>query len=217
MAWRANLSRGVKEIRFLFCQSSPDSAPAREFVRKNYGDIKARNPSLPVLIRECSGVEPQLWARYGACGRAPIRSLQRQVTLASSGHQPSWTEVSALTPHGHGWNREQTRRRKTLSHRGGWPVAMGGAGAAAGRRQSTLHSNLILRSLQSQGRTVAHTQGSPRVVARWSRDHPDHPIDPPLLLHMGVERCVRLDGLTEAQIDGKLEELAKAGGSLKAK
>uniref|UniRef100_A0A0E0DCA6 Ribosomal protein/NADH dehydrogenase domain-containing protein n=1 Tax=Oryza meridionalis TaxID=40149 RepID=A0A0E0DCA6_9ORYZ len=99
MAWRANLSRGVKEIRFLFCQSSPDSAPAREFVRKNYGDIKARNPSLPVLIRECSGVEPQLWARYD----------------------------------------------------------------------------------------------------------------------MGVERCVRLDGLTEAQIDGKLEELAKAGGSLKAK
>lgn len=37
----------------------------REFVKKNYGDIKARNPSLPVLIRECSGVEPQLWARYG--------------------------------------------------------------------------------------------------------------------------------------------------------
>ncbi|BAS88522.1 Os04g0310500 [Oryza sativa Japonica Group] len=65
MAWRANLSRGVKEIRFLFCQSSPASAPAREFVKKNYGDIKARNPSLPVLIRECSGVEPQLWARYG--------------------------------------------------------------------------------------------------------------------------------------------------------
>uniref|UniRef100_A0A0E0DCA4 Ribosomal protein/NADH dehydrogenase domain-containing protein n=1 Tax=Oryza meridionalis TaxID=40149 RepID=A0A0E0DCA4_9ORYZ len=197
MAWRANLSRGVKEIRFLFCQSSPDSAPAREFVRKNYGDIKARNPSLPVLIRECSGVEPQLWARYGACGRAPIRSLQRQVTLASSGHQPSWTEVSALTPHGHGWNREQTRRRKTLSHRGGWPVAMGGAGAAAGRRQSTLHSNLILRVKVAQSRTRRD------LLASWQ--------------DMGVERCVRLDGLTEAQIDGKLEELAKAGGSLKAK
>jgi len=28
---------------------------------------------------------------------------------------------------------------------------------------------------------------------------------------MGVERCVNLDGLTEAQIDRKLEELAKAG------
>jgi NADH dehydrogenase (ubiquinone) 1 alpha subcomplex subunit 2 len=30
---------------------------------------------------------------------------------------------------------------------------------------------------------------------------------------MGVERCVRLDGLTEAQIDKKLEELAKAGSA----
>lgn len=37
----------------------------REFVKKNYGDIKSRNPSLPFLVRECSGVQPQLWARYG--------------------------------------------------------------------------------------------------------------------------------------------------------
>lgn len=28
---------------------------------------------------------------------------------------------------------------------------------------------------------------------------------------MGVERCVRLDGLTAEQINAKLEELAKAG------
>jgi len=28
---------------------------------------------------------------------------------------------------------------------------------------------------------------------------------------MGIERCVRLDGLAEAQINQKLEELAKAG------
>ena len=34
---------------------------------------------------------------------------------------------------------------------------------------------------------------------------------------MGVERCVNLDGLTEPQIDKKLEELAKAGESAKAK
>lgn len=33
---------------------------------------------------------------------------------------------------------------------------------------------------------------------------------------MGVERCVRLDGLTEAQISKKLEELVKAGAALKA-
>lgn len=33
---------------------------------------------------------------------------------------------------------------------------------------------------------------------------------------MGVERCVHLDGLTEAQISKKLEELVKAGAALKA-
>lgn len=38
-----------------------------------------------------------------------------------------------------------------------------------------------------------------------------------LLSDMGVERCVNLDGLTEAQIDKKLEELAKAGEPLKTK
>jgi NADH dehydrogenase (ubiquinone) 1 alpha subcomplex subunit 2 len=27
-------------------------------------DLKALNPTLPILIRECSGVQPRLWARY---------------------------------------------------------------------------------------------------------------------------------------------------------
>jgi len=37
----------------------------RAFVEKNYKELKALNPKLPILIRECHGVEPQLWARYG--------------------------------------------------------------------------------------------------------------------------------------------------------
>ncbi|KAM0934765.1 putative ribosomal protein/NADH dehydrogenase [Dioscorea sansibarensis] len=64
MAWRSHLSRNLKELRFLFCQTSPASAFTREFVQKNYADLKRLNPKLPILIRECSGVEPQLWARY---------------------------------------------------------------------------------------------------------------------------------------------------------
>ncbi|KAJ0973481.1 hypothetical protein J5N97_021440 [Dioscorea zingiberensis] len=97
MSWRSHLSRNLKELRFLFCQTSSASSHTREFVQKNYTDLKTLNPKLPILIRECSGVEPQLWARYD----------------------------------------------------------------------------------------------------------------------MGVERCVRLDGLTETQINEKLEELAKAGAALK--
>ncbi|KMZ62519.1 NADH dehydrogenase [ubiquinone] 1 alpha subcomplex subunit 2 [Zostera marina] len=64
MSWRGNLSRNLKELRFLFCQTSPTSAQTREFVLKNYKDLKTMNPKFPILIRECSGVDPQLWARY---------------------------------------------------------------------------------------------------------------------------------------------------------
>ncbi|KAG7029169.1 NADH dehydrogenase [ubiquinone] 1 alpha subcomplex subunit 2 [Cucurbita argyrosperma subsp. argyrosperma] len=69
MAWRGQLSKNLKELRILFCQTSPSSAPAsfgsdRTFVEKNYKDLKTLNPKFPILIRECTGVEPQLWARY---------------------------------------------------------------------------------------------------------------------------------------------------------
>ncbi|MCL7028955.1 hypothetical protein MKW94_014428 [Papaver nudicaule] len=64
MAWRGQLSKSLKELRVLFCQSSPASAQTREFVQKNYKDLKTLNPKLPILIRECSGVVPQLWARF---------------------------------------------------------------------------------------------------------------------------------------------------------
>ncbi|KAF4358102.1 hypothetical protein F8388_009385 [Cannabis sativa] len=64
MAWRGQLSKNLKELRVLFCQSSPASSATRAFVEKNYQDLKALNPKLPFLIRECRGVEPQLWARY---------------------------------------------------------------------------------------------------------------------------------------------------------
>ncbi|KAI4383642.1 hypothetical protein MLD38_009454 [Melastoma candidum] len=64
MAWRGQLSKSIRELRFLFCQSSPESSPARSFVEKNYKELKSLNPKLPILIRECRGTEPQLWARY---------------------------------------------------------------------------------------------------------------------------------------------------------
>ncbi|KAJ4720377.1 NADH dehydrogenase [ubiquinone] 1 alpha subcomplex subunit 2-like [Melia azedarach] len=64
MAWRGQLSRNIKELRILLCQTSPSSSPARSFVEKNYKELKTLNPKLPILIRESSGIEPQLWARY---------------------------------------------------------------------------------------------------------------------------------------------------------
>lgn len=37
----------------------------RDFINKHYVQIKQGNPKTPILIRECSGVQPRLWARYG--------------------------------------------------------------------------------------------------------------------------------------------------------
>ncbi|XP_059300507.1 NADH dehydrogenase [ubiquinone] 1 alpha subcomplex subunit 2 [Lycium ferocissimum] len=64
MAWRSNLSRNLKELRILFSPSLPESAATRSFIEKNYRDLKTHNPKLPILIREATSIEPQLWARY---------------------------------------------------------------------------------------------------------------------------------------------------------
>ncbi|KAF6203485.1 hypothetical protein GE061_001816, partial [Apolygus lucorum] len=37
-----------------------------DFVEKLYVPLKKSNPELPILIRECKGVRPMLWARYDA-------------------------------------------------------------------------------------------------------------------------------------------------------
>ncbi|GLJ44538.1 hypothetical protein SUGI_0935220 [Cryptomeria japonica] len=64
MAWRAQLSRNLKELRIHLCQTSPSSNATRDFIRSNYKDLKTLNPRFPILIRECSGTEPRIWARY---------------------------------------------------------------------------------------------------------------------------------------------------------
>ncbi|CAH8363108.1 unnamed protein product [Eruca vesicaria subsp. sativa] len=64
MAWRGKISKSLKEVRILLCQSSPASSSTRTFVEKNYKELKTLNPKFPFLIRECSGIQPQMWARY---------------------------------------------------------------------------------------------------------------------------------------------------------
>merc|ERR1712156_369545 len=59
------LSGGLKELRLHICQKSPASAGARQFVERHYVPIKMSNPKFPILVRECSGIQPRLWARYG--------------------------------------------------------------------------------------------------------------------------------------------------------
>jgi len=36
----------------------------RTFIEKNYAGLKKANATTPILVRECSDVQPKLWARY---------------------------------------------------------------------------------------------------------------------------------------------------------
>ncbi|XP_055035796.2 NADH dehydrogenase [ubiquinone] 1 alpha subcomplex subunit 2 [Misgurnus anguillicaudatus] len=61
----SNLSKNLREIRLHICQTSAASQGARDFIEQHYVPLKKSNPDFPILIRECSGVQPKLWARYG--------------------------------------------------------------------------------------------------------------------------------------------------------
>ncbi|XP_028277611.1 NADH dehydrogenase [ubiquinone] 1 alpha subcomplex subunit 2 [Parambassis ranga] len=60
----STLGKNLREIRLHLCQTSTASKGARDFVEQNYVTLKKANPDFPILIRECSGVQARLWARY---------------------------------------------------------------------------------------------------------------------------------------------------------
>ncbi|KAJ2082649.1 hypothetical protein H4R24_001398 [Coemansia sp. RSA 988] len=57
-------SKSLKELRIHFSQNSPASRGLRDFIIKSYPDLKKANPGLPILIREASGVESRIIARF---------------------------------------------------------------------------------------------------------------------------------------------------------
>ncbi|XP_062261419.1 NADH dehydrogenase [ubiquinone] 1 alpha subcomplex subunit 2 [Platichthys flesus] len=60
----SRLSQNLREIRVHLCQTSAASKGARDFVEQHYVTLKKVNPEFPILIRECSGVQARVWARY---------------------------------------------------------------------------------------------------------------------------------------------------------
>ncbi|KFO72464.1 NADH dehydrogenase [ubiquinone] 1 alpha subcomplex subunit 2, partial [Cuculus canorus] len=53
------------------------SRGARDFVEQHYVTLKKANPEFPILVRECSGVQARLWARYefGKEKSVPLENL----------------------------------------------------------------------------------------------------------------------------------------------
>lgn len=73
----------LKELRIHLCQTGKHSEGVREFIKKHYVNIKRENPNFPILIRECSGVQPRVWARYekGVEKSAPLTNLEANEVL----------------------------------------------------------------------------------------------------------------------------------------
>ncbi|KAL1970203.1 hypothetical protein VTN77DRAFT_5363 [Rasamsonia byssochlamydoides] len=64
MSGKYVFNKSLKELRFLFCQTSPHSEATRTFLNRAYPTMKKNNPYVPILIREASGTEPRIFARY---------------------------------------------------------------------------------------------------------------------------------------------------------
>lgn len=60
----SNLSKHIRELRIHLCQKSSSSQGVRDFVENRYVAIKKENPGFPILIRECSNIEPKVYARH---------------------------------------------------------------------------------------------------------------------------------------------------------
>ncbi|CAB3987747.1 NADH dehydrogenase [ubiquinone] 1 alpha subcomplex subunit 2-like [Paramuricea clavata] len=62
---RLNFPKALREIRIHLCQTSKSSQGVRDFLEKYYVGLKKENPRFPFLVRECSGIQPNIYARYG--------------------------------------------------------------------------------------------------------------------------------------------------------
>lgn len=74
MSRALKLGPALRELRIHLCQKSENSAGVRNFIEQYYVPLKKENPKFPILIRECKGIEPRIWARYDM-GRESSLSL----------------------------------------------------------------------------------------------------------------------------------------------
>ncbi|EWY88848.1 NADH dehydrogenase (ubiquinone) 1 alpha subcomplex 2 [Fusarium oxysporum f. sp. raphani 54005] len=66
MSAKYGFTKSLREVRFLFCQTSEQSAALRSFITRSYPTMKRNNPNIPILIREAAGTQPKVFARYGS-------------------------------------------------------------------------------------------------------------------------------------------------------
>nr|POE79370.1 nadh-ubiquinone oxidoreductase 10.5 kda subunit [Quercus suber] len=75
MSGKYIFAKGLKELRFLHCQTSEHSNAVRSFLTRAYPTMKHHNPHTPIMIREAAGIEPRVYARY-EFGRETMADLK---------------------------------------------------------------------------------------------------------------------------------------------
>ncbi|KAL2050373.1 hypothetical protein ABVK25_009345 [Lepraria finkii] len=64
MSGKYAFTKSLREVRFLFCQSSEHSAATRSFLTRAYPTMKKNNPHTPIMLREALDTQPRIFARY---------------------------------------------------------------------------------------------------------------------------------------------------------
>lgn len=90
MAKALRFASAVKELRLHLCQNSSTSEGVRQFIEQFYVNIKKQNPTIPILIRECSNINPSLWTRYEY-------GLEKQIPLTRMNAEQIFQAVEKLT------------------------------------------------------------------------------------------------------------------------
>lgn len=62
--WRNLVTKNVKELRFVLCQTSSKSLGVRNWINNNFVNLKKSNPETNLIVRECRDVDPIITARY---------------------------------------------------------------------------------------------------------------------------------------------------------
>ncbi|KAK0387855.1 hypothetical protein NLU13_4100 [Sarocladium strictum] len=75
MSSKYAFTKSLREVRFLFCQTSEHSAAVRSFLTRAYPTMKKNNPQTPIMIREAAGTIPKVYARY-EFGNEKAQSLE---------------------------------------------------------------------------------------------------------------------------------------------
>lgn len=75
-AWRSALGAHAKELRFVFCGQGEGSKGVRDFLKASYVPLKSANPSFPLLVRDSTGTEARVMARY-AFGKEASVSVEK--------------------------------------------------------------------------------------------------------------------------------------------